>query len=414
MPPPTSEIVNSSTTNNKCSIDGPAVARRSEAERINVRVMHAVARLTRFMRFTRQREAPKELLETALSNCGFPIAHYRQAFADLSGMTDAEAAEHFVQHGSREGRFVSMSLQPHGVLALREVLGKESLFLGQVLSALFTSHLRAQPHLLDGSEAAIQAVVALVRPFGGVPVMVFGDSHAVIYAVGKEVRGSQWLLPIDLRTIGASARGLGRDASSSGNGHRIRQFLETHLRKGDPLTPMLFAFGQVDLEFVLPYSAIKKQGLNTLPADYVEEFVGRTVEYYVAFLCSVVPEAVRDSAIVASVLPPTLSDNHWAEGYISALIGLENDPDLTARLRGFSIPPIAERAEMHRAFNARLKQVANAAGFRFLDAFSAFAGTNGCVDPRFAVISGGREHHLDQSPATFDSANTLLWSAIAA
>lgn len=412
MSSPTSKPFPPNTTSTELSDNGPAVIARGQAEKVSERVARTIERFTRLMRLTRRCEPPGKLLQSSLSECGFPIAHYRQAFSDLNGMTDIEAAEHFVQFGSREGRFVSMSLQSHGLPALRKALGSGSLFLGQVLSALFTSHFRAQPPLLDGSETDFQAVVSLARPFGGMPVLVFGDSHAVIYAVGKEVRGSQWLLPVDLRTIGASARGLGRDASSSGNGHRIRRFLETHLHEGGLSATMIFAFGQVDLEFVLPYSAIKKQGLNTLPAAYVEEFVRRTVEYYVAFLCSVVPETVRNSAIVASVLPPTLADDHWAEGYISALIGLENDPDLSARLRAFCIPSIAERAEIHRAFNARLKQVANAAGFRFLDAFSAFAGPDGCVDPRFAVISGGKEHHLDQSPATFDSANTLLWSAI--
>ena len=369
--------------------------------------------IERFTRFTRRPKLPREALRSALSECGFPIAQYRQAFGDLSGMTDAEAAEHFVRYGSREGRFVSMALQPRGLLALREALGSESLFLAQTFSALFTAHVRTQPPLIDGVQADFQAAVSLAGTSGGVPVLVFGDSHAVIYAAGKEVRGSRWLLPIDLRTIGASARGLGRDASSSGNGDRIRRFLATHFREGDPSTPMVFAFGQVDLEFVLPYSAIRKRGLNGLPAAYVEEFIGRTVDYYVAFLCSAVPETGRGAAIVTSVLPPTLSDEHWAEGYISALIGAADDADLMAHLRAFHIPSIGERAAMHRAFNARLAQAANAAGFRFLDAFSAFAGPDGCVDPRFALISGGREHHLDPSPATFDRANSLLWSAVA-
>lgn len=328
-------------------------------------------------------------------------------------MTDAEAAEHFVRYGAREGRLVPMSLQPRGLLALRKALASEPLFLGQAFSALFTAHVRAQPPLIDGVEAGFRATVALAGTFGGVPVLIFGDSHAIIYAAGKEVSGSRWLLPIDLRTIGASARGLGRDASSSGNGDRIRRFLATHLREGDPSTPMVFAFGQVDLEFVLPFSAIRKRGLNELPADYVEEFIGRTVEYYVAFLCSAVPESGRGSAIVTSVLPPTLSDEHWAEGYISALIGAADDADLVAHLRAFRIPSIAARAAMHREFNARLKQAATASGFRFLDAFSAFAGPDGCVDPRFTLISGGHDHHLDQSPATFNCANLLLWSAIA-
>lgn len=178
--------------------------------------------------------------------------------------------------------------------------------------------------------------------------------------------------------------------------------------------PVVFAFGQVDLEFVLPYNAIRKHGLNRLPTGYVAEFIRRTVEYYVAFLSSAVPEARRDAAIVGSVLPPTLADRHWAAGYISALMGAGDDADLSAQIRAFRIPSIATRAAMHEAFNWQLKQAANAAGFRFLDAFSAFAGPNERVDPRFTSISGGRDHHLDQSQATFDRSDSLLWSAIVA
>lgn len=358
-------------------------------------------------------ELSTEALSSVLSECGFPITQYRQSFDDLSGMTDAEAAEHFVRYGSREGRSVSMSLQPHGLLALREALGNELLLFGQTFNALVTAHVRTQRPLVNEANAEFQMAVSLARTFGGVPVMVFGDSHAIIYAANKEMRGSRWLFPIDLRTIGASARGLGRGASSSGNGDRIRQFLATHIHEGNPSTPMIFAFGQVDLEFVLPYNAIRKDGLNRLPASYVADFIKRTVEYYVAFLCSAVPETGRGLAIVTSVLPPTLSDEHWAEGYISALIGVADDAELSAHLRSFRIPSIAMRAAMHWAFNVRLKQAADAAGFRFLDAFSAFIGPNGCVDPCFTLISGGREHHLDQSPATFDRANSLLWDFFA-
>lgn len=130
---------------------------------------------------------------------------------------------------------------------------------------------------------------------------------------------------IDLRTIGASARGLGRNASSSGNGDLIRQ--------------------------------------------------------YVAFLCSAVPEDRRDSAIVSSVLPPTLADEHWAEGYISALIGASDDADLSAQIRAFRIPSIAARAAMHGAFNWRLKQAASAAGFRFLDALGFRQAKRACRSP---------------------------------
>lgn len=329
-------------------------------------------------------------------------------------MTDAEAADHFIRYGSREGRLVPMSLLPDGLFALHEALKGESLLFGQAFNALFTAYVRTHQPLVNGAGDDLQAAISMARTFNGVPILVFGDSHALIYAAGKEARGSRWLLPIDLRTIGASARGLGRDASSSGNGDLIRQFLATHIHKGGSSTPTVFAFGQVDLEFVLPYNAIKKHGLNRLPAEYVAEFIRRTVEYYVAFLCSAVPEERRGSAIVSTVLPPTLADKHWAEGYISALIGASDDADLSAQIRAFRIPSIAARAAMHGAFNWRLKQAASAAGFRFLDAFSAFARPNERVDPRFTLISGGREHHLDQSQATFDCANSLLWSAFVA
>ncbi|OYX29785.1 MAG: hypothetical protein B7Y99_12590, partial [Caulobacterales bacterium 32-69-10] len=215
---------------------------------------------------------------------------------------------------------------------------------------------------------------------GALPYVVIGDSHSR-HLIRRSARDGRWLLPVHFLCTGSSARGLANPASLSGWNHRVAALL-SELAEADSPIPVLFEFGQVDVEFVFTFKRLSEER-RTFEPDAFSDFVRGTVDSYLGFLAGALPERLKPFATVVSIFPSSLSDAAWRQGYINAHIadlhGEANAVALSQRLRAIDIPHEAARTAQHRLFNAALAAGAAARGLRFLDIFSPLIGDLGTV-----------------------------------
>lgn len=339
------------------------------------------------------------------------ISHYPDLLSVLP-FDDVEGICHFVEFGLMEKRLTPLNLQWDGYGALSRYPSLSSVQAAILLEALATSHIRQFSGDLKLWRYAQNRCVREFKQAGGSPFLVFGDSHAILYAVRHPLKAARWLLPIDLRCVGASARGLGRTPSISGNGEAIRRFFAVWSEPLSTCAAIIFKFGQVDLEFIYYYNLLKQTPGAHFDSDDFAKFSIETADRYMSFMEQLFPPKDRCHITIASVFPPTLGDEHWASGYIKAFIGISEDAALSAEIRGFKAPSIALRTEMHRQYNQQLGKRACDAGFRFLNDFDAFLGRDGLIDSAFTGIQNGRDHHIDECPASYERISEVLWGHI--
>lgn len=239
----------------------------------------------------------------------------------------------------------------------------------------------------------VRRLIAAARAEGGLPLAVVGDSHST-HLVRRSRREGRWLLPLHRLCTGASARGLANPESAAGAGAAVRAFLAL---LGETPMPVLFKFGQVDLEFVFTFKRLERRA-QAFEAAAFEAFAAETVERYLAFLVEATPAALKPHALVAGVFPPALSDAAWRQGYVNAHIadlhGPADSERLAARLAELEIPSLAERTRLHAGFNARLYAAARQAGFGVFDGFDSLLGPGGVLAPALLGRAGGANHHL--------------------
>lgn len=254
----------------------------------------------------------------------------------------------------------------------------------------------------------IRSLLMAARRQGARALAIVGDSHSTAL-VRRSVRAGRWLLPLHLLCTGASARGLANPEAAAGAGAKVQAFLQHLSTTG---TPVVFMFGQIDVEFVYTFKRLEAGALSFDPADF-DAFTGESVDRYVAFLAQALPPDLKPSARVASIFPPALSDAAWRQGYVNAHIAELHGPAdarMLERLAELEIPSLAERTRLHAGFNERLAEAARAAGIGSLDLFAPFLGNAGVVLPAFVGKARGADHHLGYTasrPAVIDR----LWEA---
>jgi len=257
----------------------------------------------------------------------------------------------------------------------------------------------------------LRRLMAAAREAGGVPLAVIGDSHST-HLVRRSRMGERWLLPLHRLCTGASARGLVNPEAAAGAGTKARTFLAALPDE----TPLIFKFGQVDIEFVFTFKRLEANAEAFDEAAF-DTFADETVERYLAFLTDAVPPGRRACAVVAGVFPPALSDAAWRQGYVDAHIaalhgGAAAPADLAPRLARLEIPSLAERTRLHAGFNVRLFEAARAAGFRVLDGFDALLGPDGTVKWAHLGRAAGTNHHLGYAASRAPLVEAL-WGALA-
>jgi len=352
-----------------------------------------------------------------LQQTGFSAEAYRDAYGDLASMNwDAtQALAHFLHPGLDERRRAPLTLDRTALVTLARLPLRDASFKAKLLTSLGS-------HMFDNVEHPYgMAIVerwpdirALAREAAR-PYFVAGDSHSNQYAL-TGTRDDSWLLPIHLLCAGGSAAGLGNPRSRSGYGSLLRQavrFIEN--LPGANELPFLLQFGQVDIEFVYHYRRVR-DAKRALDLDDYRAFCDTVLDRYIAYVTSLFAAADRLRVFLVSVFPPALSDAAWQQGYVNADIAERETTssvgELSAGIRELEIADLRQRTWIHAHYNDRLRTACRRHGWRFVDIFTPFLGTDGLVDPRYVVPeTNGAEHHIDPC-ATYDVTAGLIWTCI--
>lgn len=266
----------------------------------------------------------------------------------------------------------------------------------------------------QASDGYLKAVIGGASAVGGKPVLIVGDSHSYLYSSRDVAGAAAWPAELWMFCPGGTAAGLANRQSRLRYGARIQRMIG-RLREieGGAAIPVMFKFGQVDLEFTYQHKRIQAD-LRQFDRRHFDAFTASVVERYVAYLTDQFPEGERDHVNVCGVFPPVLSDESWATGYLNANRTIEHDltaeqaASLMADVQKLDIPNLAERAVLHRDFNAALRTAATAAGFKFVNDFELYiSGTGDRVDDYFAGAKQGRDWHVDRLRARVAAASVL-------
>ena len=340
-----------------------------------------------------------------LDDIRFDVKGYLDRNPDLS-FDEEFASAHVLSHGVYEGRHIPFHV---GLLQAEAAIDKVEMPMRRKLAfsrQLAVSRLRDVKNWKEYQSLMIKAL-------GYRPALICGDSHTALFARGSLVEASDFLfLPVSC--WGASARGLRKPLSRMNYGATILGLLDHFLEaciKSD--CPILFQFGQNDLEFIYHFKRAEKATTAFDADDYVS-FIEETVEHYAEFL-RMVQRLTGDKVdlVVCSILPPTLSDDNLFSnqktyhdlGWASEVANIE---DLLPKLAALEMPNWRERTRFHRLYNEKLSFVCERQGLLFLDSFNLFIGHDGVVDRRFIAGQGGTDHHLDFYSFFTDLASALI------
>ena len=324
----------------------------------------------------------------------FDGAAYRQRHDDLRQLSGEGLLEHFVRHGLHEGRVAAFSgsvARSQSLIGSFQLPSEDRALLERIVgrSALAVAD-------LDGGTVA--ALEDLLTPTASLlPVLLIGDSHAHFLFAGPPMLDAG-IMPVPFLCSGGSARGLANPRSRSGYGTRILDRLDG---LGAKLIgrPIVFKFGQIDVEFVSDLKRIR-DNQRRFDIEEARRFIVEAVATYGDFLvrCADVTGA---RLIVMGVFPPTLNDVALKLGYVNAHIafleGIDAVEELGAALARTEMPDLETRTGLHREFNERLATRCAGEGLDYLDEFDVMLDASGTVDPRFTRSHGGTDHHLDLS-----------------
>ena len=351
--------------------------------------------------FQRRRNAlrffpsPIEQIAGRVQDAGFSLQDGAQPAASLR-----RRAETLVWEGARIGTppFGQITLDLDGFERLTRVRCWDRRPVANLLSSLITAHIATHRSSLGDPLFWSLALQALGRV--GAPYLVVGDSHSLCScSVGGSKRRPT--IPIHVLCTAGSAAGLANLASRSGYSLELSGLASAlQLCNGDSKVPILFQFGQVDVEFVSVYQRVARSE-TIFDRGRFEAFCEKAADAYTSFLAATFSKA--GTLYVLSIFPPALADEAWAEGYNNAHVTLlesdEHAEEIAARIRLLAIPNLAERTALHRHFNARLAALCGARHLTFVDLFDRFIGPDGTIAARFHRFSGGRDHHINTTAA---------------
>jgi hypothetical protein len=343
----------------------------------------------------------------ALAELGFDPGAYRSRYGDLQANLGSGAEiEHFHGYGLREGREAPVSGPLAPVFARLAALWPEPVRRHDIARAIVLGRIserRAEPLSPEGALDLIAAAAHFP------PVLVIGDSHAQMY--GGAAIASDRLVLSQICWAG-SARGLANPASKGQYGVAALGFLES-LRSGltGPMPPILFHFGQVDVEFVYNFRRLRGGERRFDLADF-ESFVAETVAIYVRYLESVRLRLGHAAIFAASINPPALNDAAVSQGYVNGHVAyLHTDEEvaaLEAGLRRLEFPDQVTRTQLHATFNTALSRACNGSGIGFVSVFDRLC-SGGVAAEVFTRAHGGTDHHLDFNiPETREIAGLIV------
>jgi hypothetical protein len=358
----------------------------------------------------RAQGAPLHRLLASLERCGFNAGNYVRANPDLQQLGDLNTATmHLIAGGLAEGRQFPIDLDLDGLNELVE-LNLPPDFKVVAAATLVNNGIAPAARVWIRGANEQRSFWARLMPIlkrMASPYLIIGDSHSGLYR--HVISSPRPLVPVHLLISACSAVGLGNRDSRSGAARRLAPLAEAI-----GSVPAIFKFGQVDVEFVHAFKRIDAGQARFDPEEF-DGFCRRSVGSYVGFLDDHFSHA---AVTLASIFPPTLSDEAWRQGYVNAHIAdTESDrplEELRASMKQLQVPTLFERTRHHAYYNEILRDHAGRSGFAFVDDFSPFIGADGVVDSRFLPTTGGRDHHLEKSPTATILRNIISRTVIAA
>ena len=331
-----------------------------------------------------------EDLQSLLQMLAFDSVGYQARYSDLAHLSREVALEHFVNHGWGEGRV------PHFALDIAE-LQRRLRWLSASPEAKCALERMVALCIIKGMDPSFlewSAIKDLLRPAENyMPFLIIGDSHSHFFEPLVFLKSG--VFPVLLLCSGGSARGLANPNAKSANGPRILTVLN-QVTQANIGAPIVFKFGQVDIEFVYNFRRVAQQ-MHAFDLEDAEEYARQTIKRYARFLLqcrTVCPNPI----IVSSVFAPTLSDVAIRDGYINAHIGqLHSDSEiktLTAQLKDLDYPSLTMRTKYNRYFNDLLRRSCLDLGLEYLEEFDAMLDANGTIDATYTSAHRGTDHHI--------------------
>lgn len=328
-----------------------------------------------------------EILTVFLREHGFDGAAYARHYNDTMQLTPDEALEHFVRFGYRKGRHAPLRISMVAMQALRVTQWHE-----EWQAEIARRATRAALWTVDPTGNDFAKLLDLLSPAPDhLPTIMIGDSHSAFLTQAPAMLAAG-IFPVPILCSGGSARGLQNANSRSQYGPHILDLL-ARLSSTTLRPPIVFKFGQVDLEFLFDLKRIR-DSVTAYTHTAMRQFIDDSIERYAAFLaeCS---RIYHGTMIVMANFPPTLGDKILRAGYVNAHIAFLNDEDDVEQLRAALIaldhPDLAERTAMTRYWNRRLAEACDMLGLACLEEFDGLLGKDGLIHPDFAVP---QDHHL--------------------
>ena len=163
--------------------------------------------------------------------------------------------------------------------------------------------------------------------------------------------------------------------------------------------PMLFNFGQVDVEFVFNFERIKNEDFS-FSIERFDAFCDVSATAYMDFIGA---NFIGRKVHIMGLLPPALVDDAWLKGYVNAhVVATESSQALDDVLDGaknLEIPSLLERTRLHQRYNELLRMKACGHNFEFVDSLPHFLGKDDVLDPKFIPTHKGADHHLEEPPS---------------
>jgi hypothetical protein len=336
-----------------------------------------------------------DLLASCVKDCGFDEQEYLERNnLDQVGFDSNQALFHFLTEGLDERRSFTCAPLPVGLAGFSSLKLPDRGYAARLFRNLFQGQL-SNPATADSIwQSTDGGLIDAILANGGLPYVVFGDSHASHYMRRLWV-GDIWFAPLCFVCNAASARGLANEASLTGHGARILQWARTPGHQNHDI-PIFFKFGGIDAEYLWILHRLR-HGIRQFSIAEFEHFARLSVTRYADLfdqLCQFIdPGRLR----ICAVFPSALVDSHWIDSFVRFNAGTpEHAIRLAAELHEMELPDLLVRTRLRAFYNAILRAMSEAKGLVFVDDFTPMLGQDGILDRRF-LPRDPNDHHLDHT-----------------
>jgi hypothetical protein len=338
-----------------------------------------------------------KLFKHLLSEYQFDFEGYKAANPDLAvlGNDIDNYIHHFMRHGFSEGRILTLKANMSQIAqfaARPSPLDRE--LTNAILASLIASYLN-MPNGFCLTNDQIFEFLDLAKHLKRKTYVIIGDSHSHAYSLPFLFRHGY--MPLWACCHSGSARGLINPKSIAQYGQTIDCFLG-QLDICWPNAPIIFSFGQVDVEFVFYFKTLRDAPTSAFSSKAMRAFIEETVKLYFSFLATMLRKHTA-MINVATIFPPCIYDGAFKAGFLNATIAsLNSDMSLAkieAELSSLDYPSLKQRTLVHRDFNNALERECLSRSIGLIYVFDELVTSDGVINEKYVhTAAKGAEHHL--------------------